>query len=387
MTLDRDAVAGLFPRIEELRTRKSAKWTLYEPDVLPLPVAEMDFTLAEPIARELIACIERSDVGYASPHNGLHKAFAGFAERRWGWDTADSKSSISTDVSVAAVELLRLLTTSGSRVVISPPVYPPFRAWIEEAGAIVSEAPLRRTDDGWRLDLEEIERAFARGAIAYLLCNPHNPVGTTHTPEELRHLTELADRYRVIVISDEVHAPLVLAGSTFTPFLSLGPAAERWGVVLTAASKAWNIAGLKSALILTRNPELDELHDRLPAETPWRTGHLGVIAATVAFESGEPWLDTVLGALDFNRRYLDDLLGRHLPQARYRRPQAGYLAWIDTSGLGWGDHAAAEIRDQCRVALDSGLAFGGEGTAHLRLNFACSPDILDEAFRRMAQYA
>lgn len=386
MTLDRAAVVSLFPRIDELRTRKSAKWTLYEPDVLPLPVAEMDFTLAEPIARELIACIERSDVGYASPHNGLHAAFAGFAERRWDWDTAGTRSSISTDVSVAAVELLRLLTTSDSRVVISPPVYPPFRAWIEEAGAIVSEAPLRRTDDGWRLDLEEIERTFARGAVAYLLCNPHNPVGTTHTPEELRHLAELAEKHQVVVISDEVHAPLALAGSTFTPFLSLGPAAERWGIVLTAASKAWNTAGLKSALILTRSAELDELHDRLPAETPWRTGHLGVIAATAAFASGEPWLDTVRGALDFNRRYLGDLLTRHLPQARYRPPQAGYLAWIDTSELGWGDRAADEIRDQCRVALDGGIAFGAEGTRHLRLNFACSPDILDEAVSRTAQY-
>ncbi|WP_336215929.1 MalY/PatB family protein, partial [Nonomuraea sp. LPB2021202275-12-8] len=347
----------------------------------------MDFTLAEPIVQALIACIERSDTGYASAHNGLHTAFAGFAARRWGWDTVDSRSSICADVSVATVELLRLLTAPGSRVVISPPVYPPFRAWIKEAGAVVAEAPLQETEQGWRLNLDTIERAFSQGAVAYLLCNPHNPVGVAHTREELENLAALADKYGVIVISDEVHAPLVLTGSVFTPFLSLGPIATRRGIVLTAASKAWNVAGLKTALILTQDPMLDALHDRLPAETPWRTGHLGVIAATTAFASGELWLDTVREALDFNRQYLADLLSRHLPRARYRQPQAGYLAWIDSSELGWGDKVAASVLEQRRVALDDGIAFGAEGAGYLRLNFACSPDILDEAITRIAQYA
>lgn len=383
--LDRDAVVRLFPTLDELRTRQSAKWTAYPPDVLPLPVAEMDFTLAEPIAQALIASIERSDTGYASVHNGLHSAFTGFAMRRWDWNAADSRSSVSADVSVAAVEVLRLLTVPGSRVVISPPVYPPFRTWIEEAGAVAVEAPLREIEQGWRLDLGIIERAFAQGAAAYLLCNPHNPVGAVHTCEELEKLAHLAKRYDVIVISDEVHAPLVLTGTAFTPFLSLGPIATQRGITLTAASKAWNLAGLKAALILSCDPKLDELHDQLPVETPWRTGHLGIIAGAAAFESAEPWLDTVRAALDFNRRYLTDLFTQRLPRARYRQPQAGYLAWIDTSDLGWGD-AADQILEQCRVALGAGISFGAEGAGHLRLNFACSPDVLDEAITRIAQY-
>jgi cystathionine beta-lyase len=371
---------------ETLALRQSAKWRTYDRDVLPLFVAEMDVALAEPVTDTLQRAIRLSDTGYAATNNGLAAAFAGFADRRWGWQIDVDQVSMAPDVSVAMVESLRVLIEPGDRVAFSPPIYPPFYGWVREVGGHVLEAPLAHRDGRWRLDLAAIEVTFRRGAKAYLLCNPHNPVGRVHSADEMRALAELADRYGVRVISDEIHAPLTLPGARFVPFLSVSEQARRCGVALASASKAWNLAGLKSAMIVTAHPDTRRLHARLPEELPWRTGHLGVLASTAAFTDGEPWLDEVLQRLGENRRQLADLLRAQLPAARYDLPEASYLAWIDVRALGWRDDPVADLVTHARVALSPGPAFGSVGRGFVRLNYACHPHTLREGVRRLAAY-
>jgi cystathionine beta-lyase len=178
--------------LEVLRQRRSAKWQTYPADVLPLTVAEMDFPLAAPVADALREAVERSDAGYAAPVPELGRAIAGFAGRRWNWDIDPAAVTAVTDVGVGVVELLRVLTRPGDAVVISPPVYPPFFDWVPEAGARLLEVPLRRGPGGWRLDLAALEVAFASHPAAYVLCNPHNPVGRVHAADELAALVRLA---------------------------------------------------------------------------------------------------------------------------------------------------------------------------------------------------
>src|SRR6266487_5523048 len=173
---------------EVLRKRRSAKWQTYPADVLPLTVAEMDFALAEPVAEALHEAVERSDAGYAMPVPGLGRALAGFAASRWDWDIDPASVTTVTDVGVGVVELLRLLARPGDAVVISPPVYPPFFDWVAEAGARLVEVPLAHDDAGWCLDLAALETVFAACPAAYVLCNPHNPVGRVHTAGELATL-------------------------------------------------------------------------------------------------------------------------------------------------------------------------------------------------------
>ena len=185
--------------------------------MLPLTVAEMDFALAAPVAEALREAVDRSDAGYALAVPDLGKALAGFAARRWNWDIDPMLVTAVTDVGVGVVELLRVLTRPGDAVVISPPVYPPFFDWVPEAGARLLEVPLACDAAGWRLDLAALEAAFATHPAAYILCNPHNPVGRVHTADELASLVRLARIYRVTVISDEIHGPLVLLGATVHP--------------------------------------------------------------------------------------------------------------------------------------------------------------------------
>ena len=372
--------------LEVLRRRRSAKWQTYPADVLPLTVAEMDFPLAAPITEALREAVDRSDAGYALPAPDLGRALEGFAASRWNWDIDPGSVTAVTDVGVGVVELLRVLTRPGDAVVISPPVYPPFFDWVPEAGGRLLEVPLARGATGWRLDLAALERAFATHPAAYVLCNPHNPVGRAHSADELAALVRLARIYGVTIISNEIHGPLVLPGAMFTPLLTV-PGAGEVAVALLSASKAWNLAGLKCAAVVTAAPGMAAAVDRFPADTRWRIGHFGVIAAIAAFTAGEPWLDRLLATLDHRRALLSDLLSQRLPMLTWQPPEATFLAWLNCAALGPDNQAQERFLDHGRVALEPGLRFGAAGSGYARLNFATSTDILDQATARMAESA
>jgi cysteine-S-conjugate beta-lyase len=369
--------------LDVLRQRRSAKWRTYPPDVLPLTVAEMDVNLAPPVAEVLGEAVRRSDTGYGQAVPDLSRAVAKFAASRWNWDVDAAQVTAVTDVGVGVVELLRVLSRPGDAVAISPPVYSPFFDWVPEAAARLLEVPLAHDAGGWRLDLAALERAFAAHPAAYVLCNPHNPVGRVHTADELAALVRLARIYRVTLISDEIHAPLVLPGATFTPLLTV-PGAAEVAVTVMSASKAWNLAGLKCAAVVTAAPGLAAAVDRFPPDTKWRTGHFGVLATVAAYTDGESWLDDLLVTLDQRRAQLGTLLAAHLPQVTWHPPEATFLAWLDCTAIGPDDTARQRFLDRGRVALEPGLRYGAAGAGHARLNFATSPAILDEAITRMA---
>lgn len=373
--------------IDLLRTRTSSKWRTFPADVLPLPIAEMDFPLAEPIADALIAAVHRSDTGYNSGSRPVAEAFQGFAASRLGWDVDPARITCTADVSMGIVEVLRRVTGPGDGVVITSPSYPPFFDVVAEAGARVVEVPMAGgIDDGWGFDLPGIEAAFAEGARAMVLCNPHNPIGWVPDRGSLAALADVAARHDVTIVADEVHGPLVQPDSTFTPFLMVSDAAREHGLAVTSASKAFNIAGLKSALVVTASRRGDGIRRSFPYEVEWRMGQFGALASIAAFREGGPWLDGVLASLDDNRRLLAELLEDQLPGVRYRMPDATYLAWLDLTALGWGDDPADYALEHAKVALANGPHFGASvGRGHARLNFACSPEVLSEAVTRMAR--
>ena len=352
--------------LERLLQRRSAKWQTYPRDVLPLTVAEMDFALAPAVYAALRDAVERSDAGYAMAVPSLGQAVAAFAARRWSWDIDPASVTAVTDVGVGVVELLRALTRPGDAVVISPPVYPPFFDWVPEAGARILDVPL------------------AAHPAAYVLCNRQNPVGTVHSPEELEALVRLARIYGVILISDEIHAPLALPGATFTPLLTVRGAGEL-AISVVSASKAWNLAGLKCAAVVTASPAMASLVARFPPDTRWRIGHLGVIAAVAAYTEGEAWLDQLLRTLDHRRLVLGELLAERLPAISWQPPEATFLAWLDCRGIGPDNEARELFLRDGKVALEPGLRFGAPGAGYARLNFATSAGILDQATKGTAR--
>jgi cysteine-S-conjugate beta-lyase len=385
--------------LSQLRERTSMKWRAHPDDVLPLWVAEMDVTLAPPVADALRHAVDIGDTGY--PYGTeLAEAVGEFAAQRWNWhDLAVARTAIVPDVMLGVVEMLRLVTDRGDTVIVNAPVYPPFYAFVSHDGRRVVEAPLG--EDG-RIDLDALEDAFARatsdradGAVAYLLCNPHNPTGVVHTEDELCGVAERARRFGVRVVSDEIHAPLVLPGTRFTPYLKV-PGGED-ALALTSATKAWNLCGVKAALAIAGPGAAADLR-RLPEEVSHGPSHLGVLAHTAAFRSGGDWLDALLRGLDANRTLLDVLIAEHLPGVGYQRPEGTYLAWLDCRPLGFdreptgGPGVVSDLSgparfflDHARVALTSGHVFGTGGPGHVRVNFATSQSILTEAISRMGR--
>jgi len=289
------------------------------------------------------------------------------------------------DIMSGVIELLRVLTAPGDGVVINPPVYPPFFLAIRELGREVVEVPLERAANGWKLDLEALEAVFAAGAArAYLMSQPHNPTGTSFERAELEAVARLASDHGVTVVSDEVHAPMTMPGATHVPYLAVA-GAQADGLTVASASKAWNLAGLKCAVILSGSVEMHErLEEKLSKRLAHHAGHLGVLASIAAFEHGGEWLDALVAHLDRNRHLVADLLAEHLPAVGYVPPQAGYLAWLDCRELGLGDDPAEAFLERGRVALSSGPTFGEQGRGFARLNFGTSGALVEEAVRRMA---
>ena len=370
------------PGLERLRERRSVKWRLYDPDVLPLWVAEMDVVPAEPVQQAVTEAMTSGDTGYPWAAD-YAEALSAFAARRWGWEPDPATMEIVPDVMLGVVEVLKLVADPGAAVVVNSPVYPPFFQFVAHLGHRVVEAPLG--EDG-RLDLAALERAFADATsdgrhAAYLLCNPQNPTGAVHTPDELTAALELAESSGVRVVADEIHAPLVHAPATFTSVASL-PAGSR-AIALMSASKAFNLAGLKAAMAV---PGPDAAADlaRMPEEVSHGASHLGVIAHRAAYLDGGPWLDALLAGLDDNRKLLATLVAEQLPEVGYRVPDGTFLAWLDFTALDLGDDPAAVLRERARVALHPGPGFGHGGRGHARLNFGTSPDIVREAVSRIA---
>ena len=369
--------------LEELRTHRSEKWRDFPSDVLPLPVAEMDFPVATPIRELLMEMVSGSDLGYLGPIPELALAFEGFAKKGWDWVLDPNQVHIVTDVGVGVVEVLRLCTHPGDRVLINTPVYHNFNTWLQETNLEKVDVPFEQVGQEWKLDLGAVEKAYRSGIKAHLICSPHNPIGYVYSKSELLKIAQLAREYSVIVISDEIHGPLTFSESTFVPFLSLGEDAESVGVVVTAASKAWNIAGLKCAMVISQSPTMDALLKKLPIATHYRASLLGAFATAKAFSDGEEWLEGVMKALDFNRYLLRDLLEKKIPEIIYQVPRCTYLAWLDLEALNLGSNPSQVLLDRGRVALSPGKAFSPHTTNFVRLNFATSPEILTEAVNRM----
>ncbi|MDQ1206889.1 MalY/PatB family protein [Microbacterium sp. SORGH_AS_0862] len=371
--------------LDELRHRRSAKWRSYPDDVIPLFVAETDYPLAPAISTALHEAVSRGDTGYTPADPGVTAAYTAFAARRLGWDPDPWRMRITGDVIMGVVEILRRVIGPGDRVVITPPVYPPFFEAVPEAGGVVHSVPLRDTGVGWELDLEGIEAAFREGARAILLCNPHNPTGTIHAAGVLASLAALAVRYGAVVVSDEIHAPLPRVGNVVTPFLSVSDAAARCGYAVVSASKAFNLAGLKCAIMVAADDGTHAVLRSLPDEVSWRTGLFGAVATVAALSvESDAWLDAQALAIDANIDLLRALLETHLPDAGFRPPAAGYLGWVDLSRYGWGDAPARRILREARVAVHSGPAFGAGGAGHIRLTLGCAPELLISAIERIA---
>jgi cystathionine beta-lyase len=364
--------------LDTLRRRRSEKWSKFPPDVLPSHIAETDFAVAPPIEEALVTAVRAGDLGYAHARSsGLPEAFVSFAGRRWGWTPSPEGVVAVPDVMVGVAELLRVLTPEGAGVVINPPVYPPFFSVIAETGRRVVEVPLV---DG-KLPLDGIREALSGGARAVLLCNPQNPTGHVRGEDEVRALGAIAAEHDALFLSDEIHAPLTLPDVMHVPACAVAEDA----IVLTSATKAWNLAGLKCGLAIAESVKARDALSRLPEGIHDRVGHLGVMASVAAFTDGEDWLDELRDYLAETHRLLPGLLAEHAPGVRVVPARATFLAWLDFRDTTVVDDPAGLVLERGRLSLLPGTDFGAVGKGFARLNVGTSHALVEEAVKRIGR--
>ena len=371
--------------LDELRKRKSSKWRQYPSDVLPLPVAEMDFPIAPAVKASLQDMLDRSDTGYLGAFPELFEAFAKFSKSRWNWQPDTTQIRIATDVGVGIVEVMRTLIKAGDKVMLNSPVYENIWKWIPEVNATLVDVPLTENELNYKLDLDAIEREYANGVKLHILCSPHNPVGIIYTRSELETIATLAKMYGVIILSDEIHGPLTFNKKDFYPFLSVSDDAKEVGIIITSASKSFNFAGLKCALIITESAILKEKINAMPPALTWRASLFGAVASTAAYGESDEWLDGVLITLNENRHLVKKLIDTKIPTIKYRIPDFGYLAWLDVSSLGLGSDPAGQILERSKLALNAGILYGPKHSNFVRFNFGTSEEIINQAFDRLVK--
>ncbi|HEX3002797.1 MAG TPA: aminotransferase class I/II-fold pyridoxal phosphate-dependent enzyme [Angustibacter sp.] len=367
----------------ELRRRGGLKWTLPPADVLPAWVAEADVAPAPEITDAVRRAVDAGDFGYPVPDDasGLPEALSGYADRQWAWDVDPGRVVVTADV-MSGVLLALLALCDEAPVVVPTPTYPPFLGVVPQSGRELVPVPLEPDAERAALDLDAVDAALAGGARTVLLCNPHNPWGRAFSRDELAALLEVAAARGARIVSDEIHAGLVLPGAGHVPLLSLPGAADLVTTVVSA-SKAWNLPALKCAQIVCGTEADVRALRELPLVYNHGTSSLGVHAAVAAYTRGGPWLDAWVTRLGENRDLFTQLVSTELPRARTRPMEATYLAWLDLRAYGHDDPAAVAL-ERGRVMVNDGRDFGPGGAGHVRVNLATSTERVERIVGRLA---
>ena len=352
---------------------------------IALWVADMDFRCAQPIVDAIMERAQHPCYGYNIDDCTDEEALIGYWQRRHQLNIRKGQTKMLPCVVTGLKSCVRAFTNEGDKVAIFTPIYGPFYASIQENKRIPELVGLIPGEDGrYQMNLSGMEKALQNGAKLIMLCNPHNPISRAWEKEELEGLLALAERYDVPLVSDEIHADFVYAPRKFVPILSI-PGAQKRAIMLCAASKTFNVAGLQQATCVSFNPDyLKKIGEKISAAGVTSGNTFALYATKAAYEQGDAWLDGLMEYLDENRKALAELVEKYLPKAKLTPVEATYLAWLDLRAYGKTCQEMTEAFMKNGVALTTGVFFGEDADGFMRINFGCPRGMLEEGIRRMA---
>lgn len=361
-------------------------------DVLPLWVADMDFTVSEEITKSLHAAVDHGIYGYTQPKDAYYNAITNWMEKNHNWKTKREWIMKTPGVVFALGAAVKAFTKPGDAVLIQNPVYYPFTNIIRDNDRRVIDNTLvyeKRVTEGksqYSIDYEDFERKIVQENIKlFILCNPHNPVGRVWNREELQYLGEICLRHHVIVVSDEIHNDFVYPGFEHTVFANVDPRFAEFTVTCTAPSKTFNLAGLQISNIFISNETLREAFQKEIDKTGYdEPNALGAVACEAAYRGGQEWLDQLRAYLLENLNFLRTYLLEKIPQIHLVEPEGTYLVWLDCSELGIsGKELDQFIVEKAGLWLDGGAMFGPSGSDFQRVNIACPRATLELALDKL----
>ena len=372
-----------FDQIIDRRNTDSVKWNVYDEDVLPMWLADMDFRAPESVIQALHDRIDHGIFGYGCPPEGLHEAIRQHLADYHGWSIQTDDVEFVSGIVTGFTHAIYSLTEPGDRVLIQTPLYPPILKAPDATGRICVDNPLILTKDGrYEIDFDDFACKASSGVKLFILCNPHNPVGRVFTREELAKMAEICLQNDVWICSDEIHGDLIYSGYQHMPIASLSPEIADRTVTYFAPSKTYNIAGLSTSVYIAPNPHMKR---QLQQTMPMLLGHpniLGLHAARAAYLDGRAWLGELLVYLESNRDVLVDFVTHQLPGIQMWKPEGTFLGWLDCRQLEVESPHAFFLKE-ARVGMNNGVDFGENGSGFLRLNFGCPRTLLMEGLTRM----
>jgi cystathionine beta-lyase len=372
-----------FNRCIDRRCTDSVKWRLYDEDVLPLWVADMDFCAPEAVIRALEARVAHGIFGYALPPGELGEVIQERLQRLYGWHVEAEAILLLPGVVSGFNVACQAVGAPGDSVLVETPIYPPMLTAPGNAGRTCTRAPLVEGRARYERDCEAFERAITGRTSLFLLCNPHNPLGRVFERAELEFLAEICLRHDVVICSDEIHCDIVFRGQRHLPIAAIAPEIASQTITLFAPSKTFNVPGLGCSVGVIQNPDLRERFKQAAAGLVPHVNVLGYTAALAAYRDGQEWLDELLAYLEGNRDFLMETIATDLPGIDCKCPEGTYLAWLDCRAAGIPGNPHEFFLEQARVALNDGGSFGEEGEGFVRLNFGCPRATLAEAVERM----
>ena len=379
-----------FSRPTERRGTDSYKWdSAPETDIIPLWVADMDFETFPGITEALQRRVAHGIFGYTRVPEAYYEAVCNWFGKRHGWHINREDIIYTSGVVPAVSAVIKALTLPGDQVIVQGPVYNCFFSSIRNNGCeMVSNSLIYNKEElRYEIDFDDLERKLAHErARLMLICNPHNPGGRVWTRDELTRVAELCHKYSVRVVSDEIHCELTLYDNEYVPFGSLPDELSHGSITCCSPSKAFNTAGLQIANIVCRDAEVRNRIDRaININEVCDVNPFGVIALQAAYsDEGYEWLTQLRAYISSNYDLLRERFARELPKCKVMRMEGTYLAWVDCTQLHIpSDEIEEMLMHENKVWVNAGSMYGTEGAAFIRINMACTSELLNEGITRI----
>lgn len=378
-----------FEKVIDRNKTNSMKWDFVSErygssDLWPMWVADMDFQAPQPVLDAMQEVLNHGIFGYHRRPKSLREATTAWLQKRFDWKCDNDQLVFTPGVVPAISHLIQTFTNKDDGVIIQPPVYYPFYALINNNERKLLRNPLKETDNGFTVDLDDLEKKMQDGAKMLLLCSPHNPIGRVWSYQELDSIARLCEKYDVFVVSDEIHADLVLEGKHI-PFAKVAADRNVETITCMAPSKTFNLAALQMSYVVFEKKASQKAYEAhlqrqfVEIDNPFAT-----VAAEAAYRKGEEWLEKLLEYVRENVQYVKEYIESNIPEMKVIEPEGTYLVWVDMRNLKMETSKLQSwLREEGKLALSDGHIFGDEGAGFARINVACPRENVDEGLRRL----
>lgn len=375
-----------FDKVVDRRGTNCFKWDTVEDGVYSFTIADSDYEVPKEVKAALLKRVEHGIFGYTIVPDSYYEAVINWCKKRYGFSIKQDDIIIMNKVLESIALLINLYTKEGDKIVINPPVYPPFFSLTEGNNRELALNHLINDNEHYSLDFEDLENKFKEGAKMYILCNPHNPVGKIYSKAEIEKIVKLCNKYDVFLVSDEIHSDLIIYGHKFTSVGKYFDLHDKMAICISP-SKTFNIAGLKIANLVIKNEEIKaNVRKHLDCYKIGGASLLSLLACEVAYNECEYWVVEQQKHLYKNYELARNYLNKEVPHLKFASPESTYLLWINLQYLNKTSAQIIEDLKKYKLAVNSGCDYCDNYDGYIRFNLACPESVLKEGLKRLVKY-